>query len=171
MVFSIHGSSEVVSGGASGPRGIRVKSTAGWSPIVSLTDENAEENHAISVATALSSSFVLAVLGGKFSVLVRYRFTGDSPSNASLHLDQSGRTTLAVTAVTPSALYEGGVSFNGRSGWYDLGQVTLEEGTLTLEVEGPASSGDAVVIDEIAFREVAGIGIGSQVIGTSNVIG
>lgn len=171
MVFSIHGSSDVLSGGPSGPLGVRVRSTSGWSPANVITDDNAEENHAITVANAATSSFVLSVLPGTFDLLVRYRFIGTTPSDANLHLDQSGRTTLAITAVTPADTYDGGETYFGRSGWYDLGQATLEEGTLTIEVDGPGSAGDSVVIDEIAFRAIPAIGVGAQVIGTSNVIG
>ena len=79
---------------------------------------------------------------GSYRVLVRYRFSGTSPSQGYVRFNQTGQTqqSLDVPVVTPAATFDGTISYNGRSGYYNLGTVTLVAGTLNLKVVGPAST-------------------------------
>ena len=94
---------------------------------------------------------------GSYRVLVRYRFSGTSPSQGYVRFNQTGQTqqSLDVPVVTPAATFDGTISYNGRSGYYNLGTVTLVAGTLNLKVVGPASTGDAVVFDDIVLSPIA----------------
>lgn len=172
FIISRQGSLSNIPAGAGSNRKLVYGSELGWTSdsAVHVSDVNAVKRHALRVGedalTPQEASRISIGVPGNYNVYVRYRFEGSAPGNANLRIVQGGTTNLTLTAVTPALTYDGGVTFNGDSGYYDVGSITLTDAAMTMTVQGPASAGDFVIVDHVVFAPVVLPGIGSMVIET-----
>lgn len=89
-----------------------------------------------------------------YQVLVRYRYEGTNPGPSRITFTQATEQAITIPAVNASTLYEGLVSYGGMSGYYNLGNVTLTSGSVVVVVEGPTTSADRIILDQVVLKPV-----------------
>ena len=103
-------------------------------------DNIAEQIEAIAIAS-----------GVEYQVLVRYRYEGTNVGASRITFTQASETAITIGAVNASTLYEGSESYGGVSGYYDVGNVTLTSGNVVVVVEGPTTSSDRLILDQVVL--------------------
>lgn len=86
-----------------------------------------------------------------YSIFVRYRHFGINPGAAKLSVAQATTTEYTLSSTGSSSTYDGQFPVNGSDGWTSVGVQALTAGNVEFTIDGPTTSGDAVIVDRIAL--------------------